>query len=142
MSPSTVWKLGLVPKEKPCLKCGVVKALAHFSNHGFSADGKQSVCSWCMRIQGWRARGVLGEFPSVQPDRCDACGHVSTRLHMDHCHQTGYFRGFLCPSCNMGLGHIGDTAAAVAKVLAYVQSAEDRISAHLATPPDLGEKGG
>ncbi len=129
---STVWSRdrGLVPDGKECLSCGLVKAMAHFANHGFAADGKQSVCRWCMKIRYWKARGILGEFPKVPPQACQLCGRRSSKLNMDHCHRTMYFRGFICPTCNTGIGGLGDTAAAARKALAYLEAAEARIDAY------------
>lgn len=59
--------------------------------------------------------------------RCDICGrHESeipeTRLYMDHCHATGKFRGWLCNSCNRGIGFLGDTREAIQKALRYLQN--------------------
>lgn len=34
-------------------------------------------------------------------DRCAACGHRRNPLVLDHCHETGQWRGELCRSCNV-----------------------------------------
>lgn len=104
--------------------------MAHFANHGFSIDGKQSVCRWCMKIRYWKARGILGEFPIEPPRVCALCDHPTMKLHMDHCHRTMHFRGFICATCNTGIGSLGDTAEAVRKALAYLEVAEARIEAY------------
>lgn len=39
------------------------------------------------------------------PERCECCGlPPSTKrgLHLDHCHLTGRFRGWICHQCNTG----------------------------------------
>lgn len=36
-------------------------------------------------------------------------GSDTKRCHIDHCHDTGFVRGLLCPSCNIALGHLGDS---------------------------------
>lgn len=57
---------------------------------------------------------------------CNVCGRAETtkRLHMDHCHKTGQFRGWLCNFCNIGLGAIGDSLESVQQLLKYLQLAE------------------
>jgi hypothetical protein len=60
------------------------------------------------------------------PAACEACGRLSTdgrQLHVDHCHVTGVFRGWLCSNCNLGLGKLGDTVGAVERMLAYLKRA-------------------
>lgn len=56
------------------------------------------------------------------PPVCEACGELrgSKSLHIDHCHMTGIFRGWLCSRCNTGLGLLGDNAEGLRKVLAYL----------------------
>lgn len=56
------------------------------------------------------------------PTACEVCGRVSERtLHLDHCHTTGAFRGWLCKRCNMALGKFGDSIAGIERVLAYLK---------------------
>lgn len=47
-----------------------------------------------------------------QGGACGICGEqleVEGGLHVDHNHETGEVRGFLCGPCNMGLGKIGES---------------------------------
>ena len=59
------------------------------------------------------------------PDTCENCNRLPTsqRLHLDHCHDTGKFRGWLCGMCNSGLGLIGDNESAVLHLLEYLRRA-------------------
>ena len=41
---------------------------------------------------------------------------------MDHDHESGDFRGWLCTSCNTGLGKLGDSIAGLESALAYLKS--------------------
>lgn len=42
-------------------------------------------------------------------------------LVIDHCHETGKFRGLLCHSCNLALGHFKDDVAVLEKAIAYLK---------------------
>lgn len=48
------------------------------------------------------------EIPDLPcPAVCDCCGETSDQgLHLDHCHETGRFRGWCCGGCNTGMGII------------------------------------
>lgn len=52
---------------------------------------------------------------------CAFCGRTTGRLCVDHCHTTGAVRGILCTCCNRSLGNLGDTPAAIRKVLQYLE---------------------
>lgn len=51
---------------------------------------------------------------AAQGGRCAICGGTeakhgeSTRLHIDHNHETGEVRGLLCNNCNRALGYFHD----------------------------------
>jgi hypothetical protein len=54
---------------------------------------------------------------------CDACGRQSEKpgdMHVDHCHTTGFVRGLLCFNCNAALGHVGDSADRLTKLIEYL----------------------
>jgi hypothetical protein len=42
-----------------------------------------------------------------RPKYCECCGKFA-KLHLDHCHETGAFRGWVCNPCNTGTGIIDD----------------------------------
>jgi len=60
-----------------------------------------------------RHRGNCPIEPPNRPrpincDICDGTSNNGSRLHFDHCHSTGKFRGWLCNKCNMALGLVKD----------------------------------
>jgi hypothetical protein len=70
---------------------------------------------------------VVERYPA--DNRCEVCGRTPeeampggryVRLALDHCHETGALRGFLCSPCNTGIGHLGDTADRLRSALTYL----------------------
>ena len=65
------------------------------------------------RDVGRRWVASLGGYPPPPPEKdcpprpednlCQCCGD-SAQLLLDHCHDTGAFRGWVCNSCNSGAG--------------------------------------
>jgi hypothetical protein len=42
-------------------------------------------------------------------------------LCLDHNHETGKFRGWLCDNCNTGIGKLGDTVEGLERAIAYLK---------------------
>lgn len=62
------------------------------------------------------------------PETCDCCGGPPNgrgSLHLDHCHETGKFRGWLCHKCNAGLGLLGDNNFGLQRMSMYLARAGD-----------------
>lgn len=57
------------------------------------------------------------------PELCENCEQPPGKrgMHLDHDHDTGAFRGWLCGRCNMGLGALGDSIATIERILAYLR---------------------
>lgn len=56
------------------------------------------------------------------PDFCECCGSAPGKkaLAIDHCHETGVFRGWLCTNCNTGIGKLGDDIYGVSRAIEYL----------------------
>jgi Recombination endonuclease VII len=57
------------------------------------------------------------------PELCECCGMPSGKkiMHLDHCHQTNKFRGWLCQNCNLGIGLLGDSENGLINALNYLR---------------------
>ncbi len=67
----------------------------------------------------------VDQMLAAQGARCALCGTDNPRHQrgvfvVDHCHETGRVRGLLCQLCNIALGKLGDTPAAIQRALDYV----------------------
>ncbi len=62
--------------------------------------------------------GVRDQLLWEQDFKCLICTKKAT--HFDHCHKTGYLRGYLCSSCNTGLGLFKDSVKLLQKAKAYL----------------------
>ena len=78
------------------------------------------------RVRRWRhARQGLPVPTRPEPVVCELCGkpnRAQKYLHLDHCHETGAFRGWLCFSCNTGLGKLGDSIEGLERAIAYLRN--------------------
>ncbi len=57
-----------------------------------------------------------------EPALCECCGRppCTQGMHLDHCHETGAFRGWLCSGCNMAIGRLGDNHAGIMQAATYL----------------------
>lgn len=55
-----------------------------------------------------------------KPDRCECCARRK-KLYMDHDHVTLKFRGWICVSCNSGIGLLGDSVIRVQRAADYLK---------------------
>ena len=80
-----------------------------------------NVCKFCKQSQTRQRLNLMVLHPRPPPDTpCDCCGRIAP-LHMDHCHSSREFRGYLCRQCNHGIGHLGDDLEGVQKAMVYLQ---------------------
>lgn len=70
-----------------------------------------------------RSRRGLPEPTRPCPSACELCGKIQTAksLCLEHCHTTGKFRGWLCNSCNTGIGLLGDTLEHVKRAAEWLE---------------------
>lgn len=65
--------------------------------------------------------GIVGATGETKNGLCEICARVGP-LDMDHCHETGMPRGWLCRRCNMGIGQLGESPAVLQKAIEYLQA--------------------
>lgn len=62
---------------------------------------------------------------ATKPDKCDICKQPTEprKLHYEHCHETGKFRGWACQNCNHGLGNFKDNPEWLRAAADYLERA-------------------
>lgn len=83
-----------------------------------------------IKVVNWKRYGVItNDWDELlqrfkQQTNCDICGvhrdDITNNLHIDHDHSTGIVRGFLCSSCNTGIGLL-KTITNLARAINYLK---------------------
>ena len=108
-----------------CPTCNTSKSPSeYYLYENRKQNGAHRNCVLC-----YNAAGVLryhlrkaNPYPFHSPV-CDCCGVVAKDevLNLDHCHDSKAFRGWLCRSCNTGIGSLGDDISGLEKALIYLR---------------------
>jgi hypothetical protein len=62
-----------------------------------------------------------------QQGLCAICEiELTTRVHVDHDHETGVIRGLLCERCNIGLGYFSDSPEKMRSAALYIEAWKER----------------
>jgi hypothetical protein len=123
---------------KQCTLCNEVKPLSEFNANSGYKDGYYKHCKKChYEVYGRdahfrRTYGITekeyNDFVEKQNHKCSVCECEVTnsaqwgRLVVDHCHNTGKIRGFLCQPCNMALGSARDNPTTLRKLADYLEN--------------------
>lgn len=55
-----------------------------------------------------------------KPEQCEICGAIG-KIHFDHNHETGEFRGWVCMRCNLVLGMVKDNKELLIRLAKYLK---------------------
>lgn len=132
-----------------CERCQKNLALKYYTSNGRYKKQYQRVCSSCRYPGGvvhraksyaanpdkWKNKNTkrlygitLEEYRNLrdlQDHKCYVCDRVceDRRFYLDHNHETGAIRKFLCPKCNMALSVLED-AEYLQKLQSYLEEHE------------------
>lgn len=60
------------------------------------------------------------------PEQCEICGAFGKEFQkgivFDHDHETGKFRGWICPRCNMAIGLVKENTETLEAIIKYIKS--------------------
>lgn len=91
----------------------------------YNQSHPEQVKRWFKRCK-WKKKGLnpdmIEQVISTHDNHCDLCNKpFDTPLVVDHCHASNKFRGMLCNSCNVGLGHFRDNQSLLHKAIQYLK---------------------
>lgn len=95
-----------------CAVCGRVAIVPNGRN-------RSPRCSVAKSLE--RGRRTIGQnYQAPKVGTCPICKRKA-RLVFDHCHVTGNHRGMICERCNMALGLLRDSVAALHRAIDYLK---------------------
>jgi transcription elongation factor Elf1 len=68
----------------------------------------------------------LNSKPENEPFECPICGKrtiagVTSKVVLDHNHRTGEARGWICDSCNTGIGRFKDDIGLIKRAIKFLE---------------------
>jgi hypothetical protein len=67
---------------------------------------------------------TVEEIAAAHDERCHGCGRLENtfpkKLSLDHNHDTGQFRGWLCKGCNIAVGETDDSSSRLRSLADYL----------------------
>ena len=121
------------PNTRVCRTCGERKELEQFQINSGAYLGRKYLCFTCRNHRQTVVRYLRKKhrYPD-ETYECPICGikrWERERLitwSLDHCHKTDTFRGWLCPRCNSGIGHLEDDIDMLRKGIEYLQQHKNK----------------
>ena len=111
---------------KICSKCKRTLPITKFATLiRKDLNYRRSACKECVNessIVKEKLKNIAGE----KPDVCECCGKkvneiiYTSNIVLDHCHETGTFRGWICQACNVGIGKFGDKLEGLLNAVVYL----------------------
>lgn len=123
------------PGETTCSVCNTLKPNTEFSfykdrltNNGYRLMVNTN-CRSCAQVRSKERTAIKKKFKDLTAPAfgtaCECCGKsVHRNWQLDHDHETGEFRGWLCKQCNTGLGNLGDTLESLTLAVEYLKRAQ------------------
>lgn len=136
--------------NKRCSVCKIYKPMDHYHKNKSARYGLSIVCKQCAITksklahkrrmetdEAYRAakkssytkrmHGITLEQYSAKlssQGACAICGTTSPKggWHLDHNHETGKLRGFLCNPCNRGIGYLQDNVEILMNAINYLNA--------------------
>lgn len=123
----------VMTERRNCRECLVEKPLIRFELSG--KGYRRNICMACRSARKRTRRSAkiynmsyqeLLIIKESQDYRCAICNvheeNESKALAIDHDHDTGRVRGYLCMKCNRGIGFLQDSVEILTKAIEYLNS--------------------
>ena len=120
-----------------CKKCQTMQPLSNYGRDSGS-NKLSSCCKTCSRRLSNQVKKLLKETPPPPDDYiCPGCLRDEQTIRatlrfrkrkagriwsLDHDHDTGKFRGWICNKCNLALGNMNDNLEYARRLVKYLES--------------------
>lgn len=112
-----------------CSVCGEVDIRAREYSRKFSENTRKWRCRTAERVRVWAIKygadaQTITELWETQEHRCAICKEKIDSFNVDHCHESGMFRGLLCTPCNTGIGFFKDDVTRLRSAIDYLSGTQ------------------
>jgi hypothetical protein len=111
--------------NKKCRNCSQIKEINEFPLFSTSSAGRKNTCRSCTNELAVIRRDLKLKNPPPPSGNCPICNNYTQEWILDHCHFSHQFRGYICNSCNLGLGRFNDDITILQNAIDYLT--EDHI---------------
>jgi protein-arginine kinase activator protein McsA len=105
---------------RKCRKCLDIKDLEDFPLFSTAEAGRKTTCKQCSKELALVRKQLREQNPTPGAGDCPICKNHTTNWVLDHVHDTKQFRGYICNSCNLGLGKFRDDPDILKSALVYI----------------------
>lgn len=111
-----------------CKECKQTLHESKFRVRADRSDYRVKECSQCSAKISKTVHDLKAVNKVPKPDKCDCCHKLMQpeEFYFDHCHKEHVFRGWLCNSCNAGIGILGDTLLDLERAVHYLKEHNER----------------
>lgn len=129
--------------SKYCRRCKQEKLMSEFPLRNHTKDGERTTfntCKDCKHSTSTTVKRLKKEYAHLKTNRCDCCEKTVEEIteifgkfnaleryckmsiiHLDHCHKTNRFRGWICHHCNTLLSRANDDIEVLKKAIVYLK---------------------
>lgn len=112
---------------KKCRACKEIKPIEDYPFFSTNEAGRKNTCKECSKRLNALRKKLREANPPPESGNCPICGNYTKYWILDHCHFSNKFRGYVCNSCNLGMGKFNDDVVLLQSAIEYLtnESVED-----------------
>lgn len=108
--------------HKKCRCCHIERQIEEFPFFSTNKAGRKNTCIYCARHLSNIRKKLKTQNPAPPPGPCPICHQHTEVWILDHCHFTDTFRGYICNSCNLGIGRFNDDIDLLYSAINYLNT--------------------
>lgn len=105
---------------KKCRLCEKEKDINDYPLFSTKEAGRKNTCKECSRQLSQVRKELKQNNPPPPSGPCPICNIHTESWILDHCHYGNSFRGYICNSCNLGIGRFNDDIFLLQKAIDYL----------------------